>query len=410
MPFKRPKFSELTSTQKNIISCISIGDNSKYAVIGGPGTGKTILALQIILDAIKSTNDNVLFIVYNRPLAKFIASEAKKSNNNSTISTFHSWIYNFIRYQLKVDPTYYQTKMFVYDWDKLYTDLINNKNLKGYYDYIFVDEAQDLHMGAWKIIKYLSKNINVFYDDNQRIGNDDSNDYDYSKVDVKSEIGCEENFFDLIDNFRNTKQIECVAKLFGDNYDDNNVTLKKTTAIREGQKPVILHSNSIDDTVKYILKHFNPGYSYGVLVPQFSISGEFDNQINAYAESFNKQMTQSQKQVFQCYKSSKSIQGNNNYEILDTGISLMSIKASKGLEFDVVYIVETNNPNLNIKTEINRHRLYVAITRARNNLFFVLNEGLPANDVEKLLESHKDCFEEQKVIANDFASKIRNLF
>lgn len=415
MPFKRPKYNDLTSVQKNIIANATATQMRKLAVVGGPGTGKTILALQIIMDSIKSSS-NSLFIVYNRPLSNFLKNELDKENNPAMVMTFHSWIYTFLKDvalpmngEINVDiEKSLQTNKFVYDWNKVYRKILTLDSLKGYYDYVFIDEAQDICKDAWPIFNYIAKKLYVFYDENQKIGNELEQYYysDSEIVDIKRAINCEDSFYDLTENFRNTIEIESVAKLFDDNSEINNITLKKITAKNHGKKPSILKIENADLVAKWILKNYDPSLSYGILIPAFSKANKFDSVLSQYKEAFENNMNERQKRMFQCY-SSKT---NNKYNIMDTGISLMSIIASKGLEFDVVYILSTNDIDFDISKTINRHKLYVAITRARKELYFVCDTSGVKNVVLGTLETNKAIVDEKEIKESDVKSTIDMLF
>lgn len=354
MPFKRPKYNDLTSVQKNIIANATGTQMPKLAVVGGPGTGKTILALQIIMDAIKSSS-NSLFIVYNRPLSNFLKNELDKENNPAMVMTFHRWIYTFLKDvalpmngEINVDiEKSLQTNKYVYDWNKVYSKILTLDSLKGYYDYVFIDEAQDICKDAWPIFNYIAKKLYVFYDENQKIGNELEQYYysDSEIVDIKRAINCEDSFYDLTENFRNTIEIESVAKLFDDNSEINNITLKKITAKNHGKKPSILKIENADLVAKWILKNYDP-----------------------------------------------------------------SLSSSKGLEFDVVYILSTNDIDFDISKTINRHKLYVAITRARKELYFVCDTSGVKNVVLGTLETNKAIVDEKEIKESDVKSTVDMLF
>ena len=60
----------------------------------------------------------------------------------------------------------------------------------------------------------------------------------------------------------------------------------------------------------------------------------------------------------------------------DTGVRLMTFHSSKGLEFDIVYIIDVNEGSVPYKKakgadeiEEERRMFYVAMTRARHKLF-----------------------------------------
>ena len=112
------------------------------------------------------------------------------------------------------------------------------------YDYIFIDEAQDLQDGIIKIFYKLTDKILITFDDSQKVS-EDYLLYNYkNKSNLLANLNIEESFYDLIENYCNTKETEILAKLFLSSYGYNELSLCKVTAQRHGEVPKLVH---IDD-------------------------------------------------------------------------------------------------------------------------------------------------------------------
>ena len=79
MAFKLPDYDELNITQQQIINSLAYAE--KLAVVGGPGTGKTIIAIQAS-SIMSSSDEKCLFLTYSKPLIMQIECIAKQFGLN----------------------------------------------------------------------------------------------------------------------------------------------------------------------------------------------------------------------------------------------------------------------------------------------------------------------------------------
>jgi superfamily I DNA and RNA helicase len=400
MAFNLPNKKDLNKIQVQIIS--EIKNRDKLAVIGGPGTGKTIIAIQGLNEIIQSkANKSSKIVVYSKPLQQFIDKNLSKLENEKLSSTYHSWINTYILDVFGRDSQEIKSKFkvnnFDYNWKELneYLKNLSEERTKKY-DFFFIDEAQDLPIELIEIISRSTNKIFVTYDDAQKIGNENSENienFTYAKSDILSVLKVGEQFYDLIDNFRNTTQIEQVAKLYWTNYDTNDLTLNHTTTRKIGPKPSLVKSSNLEQTVRYIISEFerNPTESQGVLIPYFYNQEERQTVYEAYKKEFELQIAKrklADKIKFKFkYRNESNINLNN---ILESGLFLMTFKTSKGLEFDSVYIIETDKSKY--KTISDRNSFYVALTRARRGLNIIYSSSDSKNDLVKIALDNSTLF------------------
>lgn len=385
MSFKLPSYKDLNQTQKVLIQLLP--KTEKLAVIGGPGTGKTIVGIQ---GAIQMMNQGkkCLFLSYSDMLRCFIQNIAKENNldiNGIEINTFHTWFWHFIKKELDVeDPKEYQPdRPYFYDVNML-LNLINtcgkspNELIK--YDYIFIDEAQDIQEGMMKVLIKFTKNVLVTFDDSQKIGNEYENDsklsYDHSNILI--DLGIGDKFYDLIENYRNTSQIESIAKSFLSSYNENEVSLMKVTSNKQGKRPKLIHNLNKDykAIVDYIVKHNDKSKSVGVLI------GNDDKELGkTIFDILEKEFKKTDVKFL--YRYGKRHSNINTSNALSNGIFLMTMKSSKGLEFDEVYLIANN---FSIADYQGRNSLYVAFTRAKENSNIIMFDNLEScRELNKML-------------------------
>lgn len=405
--------SKLSPLQKHIVDEMSMAKS--LAVVGGPGTGKTILAMSGMgLDS----NKKQILLTYSRPLSAMIKGCNVKSN------TIHSFCWQLAKkiedelgdyaddYQFDDDPQALIrviNREYGYDltgwpqWGKLtaaYNRLSDQGKKDIRYDDIFVDEGQDLPNEAFKFLSLIADRIIVTFDDAQEVGKE--NDTGSSKLMRKAGVDCnrilsdlslQDSFYDLIDNFRNTVAIERVAKLFYSNYGGNNFSLRVVAANRpEGSKPKVIFSalnqQLFDDIAD---RAYQLNKQVGVIVPDletFKAAKAFlDNTVT------NKILPEA-KFLYKYGRENNMDQSNN---LNQTGVFLVTYQTSKGMEFDDVYLLDCQK-NL-LQSPADKNRFYVAATRAKETLTFVFNcsyyQSFPVLNV---IKENENCFDiERKV-------------
>lgn len=426
MGFTLPDKTELSKLQNQIIKVLASNASDRYAVIGGPGTGKTVLALQQIIDVINDPKmKNICFLVYSKPLSNLIYNNIKKQKPKKTIkaATFNSWLFtllldingknrskqNWSSNDEFIRKTYQNGKAHEYDYEKVIKDIKNalDSGKIQKYDVLVVDEAQDVSQGMLKTIDMIANRIYIYFDENQMVGNDKET-IDNTATSILNQLDLCENFFDLTDNYRNTKEIEAVAKLFGENYATNQVTLMSSTAMRESKtKPYLIDCGSVEKICKMVVKRFkqNINKSFAVLIPKCQKGYQQEELYNEYKKCFENQ-EEIKGKFYAYFGNDRDRETHISGE--EAGIYLMSYRVSKGLEFDEVLLVELNNPNASYANQESKNQLYVAITRARNNVSFIWDSTKAANEITNIINTNLELFEKKKV--DEFETNILRWF
>ena len=400
--------SKLSPLQRHIVD--KMATSKRLAVVGGPGTGKTILAMSGMgLDS----NKKQILLTYSRPLSAMIKGCNVKS---STIHSFCWQLAKRIEYKLGDYANDYQcdddpqalirviNREYGYDstgwpqWGKLtaaYNRLSDKDKKDIRYDDIFVDEGQDLPYEAFDFLSLITDRLIVTFDEAQEAGKE--TDMEPTKIlrkagvecnQILSELSLQDSFYDLIDNFRNTVAIERVAKLFYNNYGSNNFSLRVVAKNRpEGSKPKVMFSaldqqlfNDIADMAYQLNRQV------GVIVPYFatfkSAKAFLDNCVANKIIPDNKFF----------YKFSKECNMDEYNDLNQTGVFLVTYQTSKGMEFDDVYLLDCQKNQL--QSPADKNRFYVAATRAKETLTFVFNchyhQSTPVLNVIKENEEYFD--------------------
>ena len=348
-------------------------DNLKYyqrfICIGGAGTGKTMIAIEKVLRIRKKyKHRTILFLCYNKLLSKWLESIFNK-DKQTTVSTLHSYMYQIIKSKIKYNKdstTDYYNKLLPEKFIEHFNFDKNNT-----YDYIIVDEAQDLitdefldvldlllksglRKGKWYLFGDL-ENQNLFnnFSDQEMLSliNQRCTDYGRHK---------------LLINCRNTKIITKQISMVTDlpmmsnersDYSDIPVTYK--TYLNENEQIKL-----IDNTLTKLKKD-------GVQFNDISILSE-------------KRMGRSIIRKSKYFNKIYNMNLHNSLTIPDKHIFYSTISAYKGLENNFVLLIEID---FSIHNEF-ISMAYVGMSRCRIGLYWFL----PAQDNKKLMKIQAQNF------------------
>ena len=342
-----PKESELEKKQKNVLD-LPIKDN--YLVVGGPGTGKTVLAVYRAKKAInESQYKPVLLLVYNNPLKEYISASLKQLKmTNIDVSTYHQWIFDIYReYQLGTVPKVGSD----FNWDRV-VPAISRIGKK--YFHIIVDDAQDFPVPLIDLLKRVSDNMTLFIDPNQ----------------------APERVIKLTKNYRNTKEIVDLARLYCTNG-------KPSESSVSGGKPYFIkcesgNFDSLNALMKGIIIRY-PKKNIGIIANSRMVTRVYEYLKDNLPTEILVQMHKPQTA--------------HRIDFSKPGVKVVSFGTMKGLEFDVVLIplfdkIDSHNDDI-----IDYNRIYVAVTRTLGDLYLLYwNEIIYSNKIDtmsKILSNRK---------------------
>ena len=347
MAFKLPKYKQLTDDQRKIVN---LPLTSNHLIIGGPGTGKTVIAIYRASDMAQA-GKRVLFLVYNRPLMLYISSAVEKLGIAADINTWQAWLPSFYREHWgRKHPQ--PNGQFSYDWEQIYKDF---QALGKKYDVIILDEAQDLPHELIKALTFITETISCFMDVNQTVTKTWSTYQDVAEIlDVNTQ-------YPLKQNYRNTKEIFAFAKLYNPNACEGAQN-------RSGDKPKMIYTSDYGEEdpsqltskmVQYIKR-----YSYFSSIGVFTTS---QAQAVTY-QSLKKHEEEMGIEVFM-YKSTDAAHRGVDFE--KKGVFVLTYNCIKGLEFDAVIIprCEAISKPKDEDDWISNNKFYVAISRAAEAVF-----------------------------------------
>jgi DNA helicase IV len=393
--FKLP--GKLTKEQDAVIALPFEG---QHLVVGGPGTGKSVVAL--IRARIHKDEGKQLLLTYNHVLSEYCSQLVEKSLDCETaISWFCNKYYRLTeKFVPKRQPTIEEEEQkrdmsYAYDYNSI-IDRYEKRDVRNPREFpsnlnMIIDEGQDLPQGYYLTLDAMGcKNFFITADQNQQIRDNENSTIEeiagllglnIPEIGEPSGPG-DVNY--LSENLRNTAPIARFANHF---YTDNSSPPPRIPENPSVKIPVLYEYNLVVDCVKMILREADsdPSLLIGVIVAT-------DTKREDYVQKLQKIEIPRDNETPRVKSYSASQKSNVEIDYSEGGIVVLCDKSVKGVEFDSVYIVldglNINNNNITLM----KKRLFVMASRAMSRL--VLFKGVSCNkDVTDLLPTDENILE-----------------
>ena len=329
--FRLPLGSELSRQQQR-----AIDSKEPIFLTGVPGSGKTVVSVY----RLKNHNNSILF-TYGKLLR--LAIDNTINDDSKIVENIHHW-----NWEMDENKKVFLEKRVL---DENLSNTIEFFQERCNYEYIMVDEGQDLELNIYKLLKEITSNLSISADNAQRV-------YEHGAIEENIvEVVPNLKKIELSQNFRNSFEIYNFAKEFVPNNpraNDSNMLEKFTRG--EADKPYVYLVSTLNRTFEVIKKIIenNQGLNIGVLSTDILT-------VNTYAKELSKDYDISS------YTSNDKDVPNDLKNILVT-----TFKSSKGMEFDIVIM-----PQFQFLKEEELNQYYIGATRAKTELYFLAIGRLP---------------------------------
>ncbi len=338
-----PSYQDLSKEQDKINN-LPLDDS--YLVTGPPGTGKTVMALYRA-SMLQSKRRPVALLMHGRLLAQYTRSAVSELLIDGSVSTYDRWLTDFFRrnYGRPVPSN----RPWDYDWGEALRIVNSSPPPAKERPDLIVDEGQDLPKEFYILARLISKNLTVFADENQRLGESNSTLGDIQAYGQFSSDRCHA----LTRNYRNTREIASVAATY---YTGLKTGIADPPR-RSGDLPVVMRHRNLDATVDFIrnFESTSSDLEIGVIAQSDSVRERIvralgDDTINP-VQSYHRKRGVTPPEL----------------DFDSPGIKVINFQSAKGLEFDAVFLPamqDVRDPeSLNA-----RMRMYVLTSRARDSL------------------------------------------
>lgn len=359
--FELPGVDDLNKDQDKVLR---LPEDGQFLIVGGPGTGKSVVALLRAKRYHK--NNDYAFLTFNKVLLQATKQLVDFDINSFTLD---SWLgKQYWKVFEDYAPNNVSEDMRV-DYDSIISNL-NDKDIGSKSFHIIVDEGQD------KSVKYYESlmcfgvlNLFIVADQNQHQGSPKDRS---SRKGLTDMLDLEvDDVIELTVNYRNSHPIAKLSCCFYTDISSPLIDLPPTE--KQGSDkptPILYEYNNFENCVKRILRESDRDNRklIGVVVANNDLREDYVNSLENIAINLD-----NARPMISTYSSEDKKAPNINFAY--SGIVVLNDKSIKGLEFDIVFIITDgfkiySNDRVSLKK-----RFYVMSSRARDKLFFIKKES-----------------------------------
>jgi len=370
--FELPGIHELSKEQERAIRLPTEGC---HLIVGGPGTGKTVVTLlRLRRYAQQRKNSESLFLVYNHLLHE---TARQLFGKGMTSSTWTSWFMRLYSKHMKEPVPKLETDSDFkpIDWETV-IDNIAEMDLSeppGQL-FLFIDEGQDMPPQFYDaLIRFGFENFYVVSDQNQAITSENS-----SRKQLEDSLAIEPGaVIELTHNYRNSFRVARLAREFCPG-DPATPPIDLPPVSPSGQAPALIEyghgcSLNFDKVIERVLKltDRDPRKLIGIIAPTNPIRKKYLDALHQTVQSGLVDLDNGKPRIVTYAYGEKS-----DLRFDEGGIFVINAQSCKGLEFDTVFIADINAFHCYPAIEDEKKRLfYVMVARAIEHVFLLKEAG-----------------------------------
>lgn len=381
---KLPGVHQLTKDQE---LARSLPLDGQHLIIGGPGTGKSVVALLRVKQLAEEDKD-YLFLVFNLLLKHscfLLAGPELKT------AQWQRWFIQLYKDTFKVndipklanEKEKKPKKFEAFDWDTILTNIRQKGPLAeaGKLPYLVIDEGQDMPIQFYQaLMDWGFENLFVVADQNQQIyDNQNSSRRDLENVLVLDT----EEVIELKTNHRNHYATARLARAFYTG-DPASPPPELPSAPKYDVFKPLLFNYQADQFEKMCLHILMMAKAQAdkliaVLTPNNLKREKYFNELNRLAQTSNENRPLISTYYYN--KANKNTDLNENIPFDKGGVMVINAQSCKGLEFDIVFMADINDYFvLNNDIEHLKKLFYVMSSRAVDRLLLLSaqSENYPA--------------------------------
>ena len=365
--FNLPSIQDLSKEQED---ARALPKQGQHLIIGGPGTGKSVLAL-LRSRRHQQDKDDYIFLVYNKLL-----NQASRQLFGMELNSqqWQSWFMNTFRTVTGVRvPLHAKDKKDWQEIDWVQASAIiatppSNEEVKR--PFLIIDEGQDMPPAFYQALANLGfENFYVVADQNQQIALGQNS----TRQDIQNSLGIAlAEVIELQDNYRNTHPIARLAREFytGDPASPPPDLPNRPSTLR----PALYEykDEQFEKIIDRILKNADakPSKLYGVITPNNEVRDKYYQGLKT-----SKIKLENGQPRIETYSRNTGV--NQNLSFNEGGIMVVNAQSCKGLEFDTVFLADINQYYFDTRNPDQTKRLfYVMVARAKEQVIMLKKAGI----------------------------------
>ena len=382
--FELPGIQDLSKEQE---AARALPGEGQHLIIGGPGTGKSVLAL-IRARRHQREGDDYRFLVFNHLLDR---ASGQLFGNDLASRTWIGWFLETFekitgRPVPRMEPN--DSGYREIDWSGV--DVIVHTSPAGESDqrpFLVIDEGQDMPREFYDALAGLGfDRFFVVADQNQQITEANS-----SRKDIEDGLAIDsDEVIELRRNYRNHYRVARLAREF--HTGDPASPPPEIPEAAPGAVPLLYYyeGGNLDTVARGILRlaDRDPRQLIGVIAPNNRVR---DHYLQAFM-SADVTLDNPQPAITTYHREKRS-----EVAFDEGGILVINAQACKGLEFDTVVLADIDEHYIRSNDrDVARRLFYVMVARARERVFLFMKRGGRTN-VEHILPADREVLRREEL-------------
>ncbi len=390
--WKLPGVQDLTKDQDEVLARPTQG---QHLIIGGPGTGKTVVT---VMRAIEFQRQKVeyVFLVYNHMLHQ---ASQQMADGQLKSCTYMSWFYK--KFRCATGKCVPQLKPYLPDWEeciRLVSEISTKSFSPDEKECLIIDEGQDMPPDFFQVLIRLGyENFFVAADQNQSIWADKNS----SRQDLEDELAIDTpDVMELRDNYRNNNGVARLARAFytGDPASPAPNLPRRKKDIHIPKLYIFQNQSGIDAIISNAIVRYFRDHSQkliGVITPNNGVREKYFNALKKAMKSLD--ANQGQIYTYSFGDSPGGSMTKHNVRFDRGGIVVLNAQSCKGLEFDTVVLADIHEHIINRNDQDAIKKLfYVMVSRARDQVFMLMKHD-PHNLIHDILPEDESVLQRKSI-------------
>lgn len=378
-----PNVEDLSKQQED---ARDLPDDGQHLIVGGPGTGKTVVAL-LRVRRLERAKTNYVFLVFNKLL---LTASKQLYGDNLNSQQWQAWfIAVYKNYTKATEVPFLGNEKLNFDWAAIASAIAEQPAGDINPLYLIIDEGQDLPAELYVTLASMGYvNFYVVADQNQQIVPGRNS----ARRDIENALALQPGeTIELTENYRNNYPIAALARSFYTGDPASPPPALPGVAL-SGSRPLLFDyaSAQFDAMMRRILtRHHNyPHELICIITPDNKVREKYFNRLCQMVQNRELGFIDPVLQI-QTYAYQPSQQ---NRALVDPiirfdrgGIAVINSKSCKGLESDLVFIADVNRyPYRETDPDSSKRLFYVMVARAISRII-MLRERQAFCPVEAIL-------------------------